>query len=278
MFRRFLKKHKRLLILLSAIFVVLIAINYYFEKYTGEIVGPLLKELIHDKSNGLYRADFEKMGLALNSGVFWVNDFSVTIDSAAFKANQSGPVPVKMIVHTKVPRLYIQVSELWTIYIKRELHVVGIESIHPNVSLLKLRSDKKDTAIVTTKIDLTDLYTLISDYLTVFELNNFTITEGGFKFSSAEGAGHENYEIKNISIEIRNFLLDEQASTDKTKFFYTDNVSVEIKNQSFILPDSLHEVSFDRLLISTMTKSVEIDNLIVEQLPRIDNNRVITPN
>lgn len=274
----FLKRHKRLLILLSAIFAILIAFNYYFEKYTSEIVGPLLKELIQKKSNGLYRADFKKMGLALNTGLFYVNDFSVAIDSAAFMANQAGPNPVNMIVFSKIPRLYIQVTELWTIYIKQELHVTGIESVHPKISILKLRSDKKDTTKLKKEIDITDLYALISDYLTVFELNNFTVKEGGFRFSSAREAGYNNYEINNISIEVKNFLLDEHASTDKTKFFYTDNVSVEIKNQSFSLPDSLHEISFDRLLISTLTKSVEIDNLIVEELPRIDKDPVINPN
>ncbi len=266
---KFIKDHKRLLISIVVFFSVLIALDYFFEKYTGDIVGPMLKELVTSKSEGLYHADFGNMGYILNAGVFYVDDFSLTIDSATFRANQEGSKPVNIIFSSKVPRLYIQVTELWAIYLKRELHVKGIESNRPEIHILKLRDD---TTAAKKKIDINDPYELISDYLTVFELNDFIIKNGSFYFHAPNGADHENYEINDVSINIKNFLLDQDASQNRNKFFYTDNVEIELRDQSVYLADSLHKISFDRLLVSTMTKSLEIDNLIIEERPRIEED------
>jgi len=264
---KFIKDHKRFIISIVIFFSILIAFDYFLEKYTGDIVGPMLKEMVTSKSSGMYHADFGNMGYILNAGIFYVDDFSLTIDSATFRANQEGLNPVNIIFSSKVPRLYIQVTELWAIYLKRELHVKGIESNRPEIHILKLRDD---TTAAKKKIDINDPYELISDYLTVFELNDFIIKNGSFKFHTPNGANHENYEINDISINIKNFLIDQKASKNKSKFFYTDNVEIEVRDQSVYLADSLHKISFDRFLISTIDKSVEIDNLIIEERPRVE--------
>ena len=198
---KFIIDHKRLFISLVVFFFVLIAVDYFFEKYTGDIVGPMLKEMVTTKSEGLYHAEFGNMGYVLNAGVFYVDDFSLTIDSATFRANQKGSEAVNIIFSSKVPRLYIQVSELWAIYLKRELHVKGIESTRPEIHVLKLRDD---TTVAKKKIDINDPYELISDYLTVFELNDFIIKNGSLKFHAPNGADHENYEVNDSSINIKN--------------------------------------------------------------------------
>ncbi len=274
--KTFARKHKWGLFILAIIFLLLVAINYFIEKYTGEIVGPLIKELVIKKSHGMYRAEFSKMGIVLNSGVFYVDDFNLSVDSATFNANQAGPKPGNVFVRTNVPRLYIRVSNLLSVYLRRQLRIIGIVSDHPHINILKLRGD---TTIVKKKeIKLDDPYKLISDYLTVFEINDFTIKEGSFKLSAPYAADYENYEIKNISIRIMNFLLDKNAAENKDKFFYTDNVEMEIRDQTLYLPDSLHKMTFDRLFISTITKNLELDNFKLEERPRTARNDVIKTN
>ncbi len=267
----FFRKHRRGLIILLAIFLILAGINYFVEKYTGKIVGPMIKELIIEKSNGMYHAEFSKMGIVLNSGVFYVNDFSISVDSVTFRANQSGPHPEKIFVSTRVPRLYIRVANLLAVYMRRELRITGIESDHPQIDILKL---EKDTAKAESKFNFDDPYKMISDYLTVFQINDFSIKEGSFRIYAPYAADYENYEVNNISIQIKNFLLDKYASKNKDKFFYTDNVELEIRDQSLFLPDSLHEITFDRLFISTISKNVEINNFKLRERPRMSQTSI----
>ncbi len=270
--KSFIRKYKRLFLALIFLLLFLISLNYFVEKFTGKIVGPLIKELVIEKSNGMYRAGFSKMGIVLNSRLFYVENFILSVDSVTYRAKQARPDPGNIFVSAKVPKLYIRVASLLDVYLKRRLRIIGIESYHPQINILKLW---KDTATVKKKIRLDDPYKLISDYLRVFEINDFTLTEGSFNFHAPKAADYENYEIKNISVKVINFLLDKNAAQNKYKFFYTDNVEVEIKDQTLFLPDSLHVITFDRLFISTISRKLEIDNFKLVERPRMAGSPVI---
>src|SRR5690606_18254729 len=69
----------------------------------------------------------------------------------------------------------------------------------------------------------------------------------------------------NISFSIRNFLLDSEAGSNKEKFFFTDDIDLEMRNQRIFLKDSVHTLYFKKLLLSTTQSEIIVDSLVVSE-------------
>ena len=75
--KNFIVKRKKWLISITVFFSVLIGLNYIINHYVNTVVGDLIREFVHEKSNGFYKVDFENIGYILNDGRFSVTNFKV---------------------------------------------------------------------------------------------------------------------------------------------------------------------------------------------------------
>ena len=76
-FKDFLRKRKKWIIALTVFIGALIGLNILMNHYVNKIVGNLIREFVHEKSNGFYQVDFEEIVYVLNDGRFFCKSIQI---------------------------------------------------------------------------------------------------------------------------------------------------------------------------------------------------------
>ncbi|MCK5368825.1 MAG: hypothetical protein KAQ62_09740, partial [Cyclobacteriaceae bacterium] len=253
----FLRKRKKWLIALSVFIGFLIGLNIIINHYVDKVVGTLIKEFVHEKSNGFYKVEFDEISYILFNGRFLLRDFSFDIhpdlkDTIDFKTLEQS-----YVYTASIPKLHIDIIDFWSVFVNRKLRVIGIEIVSPEIKIINLNKNKAPKKI---SFEAENLYEVLSGHLNELKINDFLISNGEFDYETFQGPDYEDFKIKGVTFEVKNFKVNEEASARKDKFFYTDNISLEIKDQILFLKDSLHKVTFDKFYISTNKNELGFEN------------------
>jgi len=115
-----------------------------------------------------------------------------------------------------------------------------------------------------------DLYEIISGYIKSYKVKDFGITNGQLDYTIIDSLNSRLYKINDFSFHIDNFELDSTSSGNENKIFYTDNIRFSLRNERVRLPDNIHYLSFDSLIISTKESSVAFYNIKLKPNENLD--------
>ncbi len=253
----YLRKRKRWAIGILAVIGMLIGLDLVMNHYIEKVVGTLIREVVHDKSNGFYTIDFDEIAYILNEGRLRVNELKFEISPDFKDQLDLGNLPQQYVYRANIPRLHIDIIEFWSIFFRRKLRVIGIEIGSPDIRILNLNKNKAPKRI---SFEAENLYGVISEHLTELKINNLKISDGNLLYETYQGPDYDNFNIKGVTFEVKNFQVNEESNLRSDKFFYTDDISLEIKDQLLLLKDSIHQITFDKFYISTLNNELEFEN------------------
>ena len=140
--RDFYHKRKKLLFTVAVIFFVLIGINYFLSRYVDRVVGELIREFVHEKSNGFYQVDFDDIAYILNNGRFLMTNFDFDIHPDHKENINYSKLDHNYIYQASIPNLHIDIIDFWSIFVKRKLRVIGVVVNSPVVKIINLNKNK----------------------------------------------------------------------------------------------------------------------------------------
>jgi len=265
----FLRKRKKVLILLSTFIIVLISLNYFINRYVDEVVGELIREFVHEKSNGFYKVDFDEIAYILNNGRFLMTDFKFDIHPDHQKNIHYETLDQNYLYSASIPNLHIDIIDFWSIFVMKKLRVIGVEVNSPEVKIINLNKNKTPKKI---SFEAGNLYKVLSGHLEELKINDFAINNGTFDFETYQGADFENYFIEGLTFRVENFQLNERSTERNDKFFYTDDIFLEVRNQQLLLKDSIHKLTFANFYISTKNNELGFEKLNLTRRDKLDTN------
>lgn len=263
----FFRKRKRWLIAFMIFISLIISINLVVNHYVEKVVGGLIREFVHEKSEGFYAIDFDEIAYVLNEGRLLVNNFKFEIHPDYGENLDFKKLTQPYVYLASIPQLHIDIIEFWSIFFYRKLRVIGIEVGSPDIKIINLNKSQQPKRI---SFEAGNLYEVISEHLAELKINDFKISDGNIVYETYLGPDFDNFNVKGITFEVKNFQVNEQSYSRSDKFFYTDDISLEIKNQVLLLKDSIHKVTFDKFYISTLSNELEFENF---NLTRRDTTR-----
>ncbi len=243
----FFNRHRKWLIGLTLILSLVIGLNFLANYYVDKILSKLIKEFVQKKSNGFYTVEFDKIAYVLNNGRFFMTDFKFEINPEQQQIEYAN-LDKNYIYSATIPRLHIDIIDFWSIFVSQKLEIIGVEIDSPNIKIINLNKNKTPKKI---SFEAGNLYEVLSGHLNELKINDFLISDGSFDYETYRGPDYDNFKVKGVRFEVRNFKVNESANKRKDKFFYTDDISLEIRDQLLFLKDSIHKVTFGRFYIST---------------------------
>lgn len=225
--------------------------NDQLRRMGNRISEEYLQELISTESKGLYQLDFGDIDL----NIFRKSIIIQNIELYATPENRDDSINVKNIYEAKIGEVKISLESIIRIYTNRELVVDGIEIIDPFVFMTKINPDK---AALKFGRETGALYDIISKYLELLQINYFKVKSGTVKHSPS------NFNLKAIDFDLKNFTVAQKRR--RKKIFYSEAIHLGINQQSILLPDSIHELSFDGFELSTKDSLLNFKNFKI--LPR----------
>ncbi len=258
----FLGKHKKWIIGFFIFIGLLIGLNVLINHYSDKVVGDLIREFVHEKSNGFYKVDFDEIAYLLNDGRFFVTDFRFDIHPNYKNNINFVTLDQNYIYQASIPKLHIDIIDFWSIIINRKLKLVGVEIESPVIKILNLNKNKAPIKI---SFEARNLYEVLSGQLNELRINDFLISEGEFYYETYNGPDYDNFSVKGVTFQIRNLKVSESESMREDKFFYTDDISLQVTDQVLFLKDSIHKVTFDKFYFSTANNEIGFENFNLTQ-------------
>jgi len=141
---------------------------------------------------------------------------------------------------------YINYKGLITKNTSDSSNLANIDSIDTATTLDSVSLQKKATNVKK------KVYQLIADYFDVISVSNLNINNGLVNISSKDSLGNEKNSFSNrMNVVLRNFYIDKDSTSRKSRFFFSDDITVNIFDYTFFLPDKIHKAYAKELTIST---------------------------
>ena len=226
-----------------------------FAKLTEYLAGNLMKTQVNEHSNGAYELVYSNLDINWIKTEIQLTEFEykrVSKDSSLEKELYFGAVNAT-----------INLENLRGIYFKNALHILKITVQSPDLRIVKFKDSVNKTSF---SLESGDLYKLIQGFVKSFQIDDFEVINLHADYRQNYKVPNKHYVVNDLSFTIRNFKLDSTAVASNNEFFFTESFSLKIKNQSFNFGDSIHQVHFDSLVLSTNTNNLEIFNLQIDTL------------
>jgi hypothetical protein len=212
--------------------------------------GSILNEVIKRETNGFYQLEFESIDFNFLEKRINVNNLALRVDST----KDMSTLGVNNIYEIQLSELIIDLESIWAIYLEKELMIKSVRVMDPDIDMLSLdRNEKRDFSF-----EAGNMYQAISDYLKVLKIDYFRIQDGELQY------GGNEFSLGSINFLVKNLVMD--STSHANKVFYSESIELEIRNQKFHLPDSIHEVTFDKFVLSTQDSILSFENLRVRPL------------
>ncbi|WP_425390645.1 hypothetical protein [Ekhidna sp.] len=217
---------------------------FFIGKYYA---ADILNEVIKRETKGFYELNFESLDLDLFENRINVKGLRLKADSTKDFAS----LGLNNIYEIQLDELIIDLESIYALYLEKELIIKSVRVVDPNIDMISLKTDRQTKF----SFEAGNMYQAISDYLKVLKIDYFRIQDGELKYDE------DQFALGEINFIVKNLLMD--SVSRKNQVFYSEQIELEIKNQLFHLPDSIHEISFDRFLLSTSDSILTFENLRV---------------
>lgn len=269
------KPKKKYLLLYGIIGVLLLAailpIRKAVNQYTDGVVRANLSTILDKSAKEKYILDYDKLSFNIFTQRISLTNFRIyPSDSSKFYSTHPETIP--SFFGITVNSLEIHLQEEWEIFLDKKLIIEELKIEGPKVKIHQHRTDTQKIKFA--KIS-GDIYQVVTKYLSLLNLKSFNVKNAEIDFTTHSNGKTQQYRFEPISFKLKNFRMKE-GGYDKDKIFFTDDFELNSGRQKFVLPDSSHEISFDRFKISTLKNQIQFFNLRVVSLlsDSIERNQI----
>ncbi len=247
--------------------LVLLFVFLVFNFYTNRIVGSLLKELVEQKSNGLYRLDYGLLQVNFFTKQLFIKNLSLKLDSALSLELVKDRLVKRNFFEVDVTYAYIGLRDISAIYFDRQLDITDVKIDQPFFKVASYEAiNKIEKAEKKESFKADNLQKIILNSLNLFKINDFEMVKGSFEVSHFKHTKTLSYSLNNLSINFNNLQID-SISMQSDKAFFTDTLEVNLKDYYLQLADNQHFLKIGEIGISTSDSSIFFKNLIISPLP-----------
>ncbi|ADY52565.1 hypothetical protein Pedsa_2013 [Pseudopedobacter saltans DSM 12145] len=262
-------------ILLWTLGIVIIAVIGFFAvtRYLSNNWRPLLEEQLKkavlSSTDSLYRIEYKMLDIHPINGNLKLTNFKLIPDTVVYKKLDAEKAAPDNLYELEVSALVIKNANAKEAVTTKELKVADIIINKPRLIIYNNRRDYNDT--VTAKKEHRPLHQLIKDIFKDVNVGQIDLRDIDFTFVNRSNANEKRTSLKNLDITITDIKIDSLAALDKSRVYYTKDVTLNIKDYKIVTPDSLYVVKLENLNFSTSKNLLSLKKVKLE--PRLGKNQ-----
>ncbi len=231
-----------MLLITSGAFLIRYIVAYRFDE--------LIQLLISKETNNSYSFNSSKIKVALL-------DKEIIIKDATLNCIDTSQHPT--FYNIKFANLYFSVHSLQEILFNKKLTIDSLAISKPVFHSYNRIKNTEDP-----NFHFSHISNVLEKALTYLQLKNFSITNGELKMEDSHHSGKIHGE--GINLHITNFS---QKKDNNKHFLFSDEVELNIKKQTLLLPSGLHEMTFNQLHFSGKNQFFQLDSFAI--VSSVDN-------
>ena len=151
-----------------------------------------------------------------------------------------------------IPKAIIRSSHIHEFYKNKTIPIDSVVLIDAKI---KYWPGQKNTQLTLDKIVDFELYPLIEDKFVGISIASFRLDNAQLTVFRNQTNDVNQQELKNIRINLQDFLLDSVSAQDTSRIFYSKNINFSASNYELTLGDNIHRIKAGELNLSTKRKS-----------------------
>lgn len=237
-------------IIISIFFIVIASVSggWYLQKKVPDI----LKNIVHEKSQGQYNLEFDKISVSLLSGNLSLKKVKLNIDTQAY-INHVTPESSDKLFLLSADQLSFSGINIIAFLAKKKISMKGIKLEKPDIVLLKMRESVKMDSVEKS------IYERIPGFLKGAKLSSLIVNELSFSQRTWGSLKDSVNKLSGLSFTVMDLSLDSARMKDPRFVFFSKDIKVHSKNIKFILADGMSFLKAEKVDISTRDRTLEVE-------------------
>ncbi|MGE6218654.1 hypothetical protein ACQKCH_02410 [Nubsella zeaxanthinifaciens] len=234
---------------------------WYVSSKIKPFVQRELAAVVKKATNGLYDIRFEKVMVNPLTGNASLTEVSLIPDTLVYKkliAQRKAPNNLYFI---RLQKLRIKRFHPFRIYFDKKLDVDLLLFDRPQITMVN-----KSLSFNENKPPQPEQspYDYVKKIFKSVQVNTIDFKNASFKYVNRNGAIPETDTISNISITLKDWLIDSASAKDKTRFYLLKDAYVYLNNYIYATPDSMYYIKANQFEFSASQKKLNIKEFSLE--------------
>jgi hypothetical protein len=241
---------------LLGLLLVAMSVGYFGLK---PLLTKRIQTAVLNSTDNLYHLDFKDIKYDFMSGNAFVLDVAMVADSTLYESLKKSKKMPDNIYQGKVKAINLSGLKLWTIIISEKLELNSINIDNP---IIEVTHEKQ---LYNTFKTAQSPYQIISKFVKSFSVNKITFNNINFTYKKSTNPKNAYpSRLENLDLEVSNLLISAESEKDTTRFYYTKECIFKLDKLTFPTRDSLNTLKINAIDFSTKTRSLSIDNIILQ--------------
>jgi hypothetical protein len=175
----------------------------------------------------------------------------------------------KGFLQLRLPELRISGVNFDKAYYEESLRIDSVRAAAPVVSYTYIPQASLQSRKKKVMLRQIDIYESMAPYLKKLTIGDLQMQNGRFySFQQEDNQLQEHIVLEGLSLDMQDFHLDSTAIFDNQRFFYTDDIRLQVSNYRQELRDNVHRLTAQDLFLSTGQKKIGAVNIRLESSGR----------
>ncbi|MFN0292887.1 hypothetical protein [Pedobacter helvus] len=258
------KSRKRLKWILGVLlFVILVVVgaSWYISNQIKPIVQSELGAIVKKATNGLYDISFEKVAVNPLTGNASLTTVSLVPDTIVYQKLVSQKKAPNNLYIIKLQKLSIKNFHPFKIYFDRKLEIDLLLFDRPHITMVnKSFAFNEDDLPQPEKSP----YDYIKNIFSALHIKTIDFKNASFKYVNNNKATPDIDTISNLTISLKDWLIDSVSAKDKSRFYLLKDAYVYLNNYTYATPDSMYYIKASEFEFSASAKKLNIKEFALE--------------
>jgi len=215
---------------------------------------------VTEQTKGLFSINFERVSIELGTRRLALEEFELIPDTSIYNQLVKDEKTKAALYSVSCKSIALGRINIYQLFSKSKLNAKNLKLIRPVVELKKLPGNV-DSKSDTRDFVHEDLFPALEPYLSEIKINTISIESGKFFLSLKKDSTKTTTHFGFVSINLYQFLLNENEFTALKKLFYSDEIEISIEDYKINLSDNIHYVYADAINISSKNAKLLATNV-----------------
>jgi hypothetical protein len=235
--------------------LTLIAVSWYISVKLKPFIRNEITELVKKSTHGLYHIEFSTIRTNFITGSAAIADVKIIPDTAVFNQLIAQKKAPNNLYYIALKKLSIQHFHPWTMYFNKEAKIDLLLFDKPNVTMVNKHFDFNENR---PPRPLKSPYDYIAKLFKSLRIEVVDFKNANFKYVNNNDSVPEIDSVANLNVTLKDWLIDENSSTDKTRLYLLKDIVINVSNYSYATPDSMYYIRLNQLDFSSSTGKLNI--------------------
>ena len=238
--------------------ILIIIFQGTIRQYTSNVVGGWLISNLKSSTQGNYTLEYDFVRFDIFTRELRMKNFELHLDTTV-TTPELYLEEYSNLIDLSTPTVILKIESLWDVLVNDKLRIAYIGLERPAVNLIRSPNLTKEENQQNQQQTTEEL----RYYLQEVEIDSFRIVNGSVHIGLMDQEKGEilDYSVRDFSTVLKSFQLSEIDSRKPFQGIYVDQVELEVKDQLISLPKINHDITFERLWVSSRDSVIEVDTV-----------------